>query len=307
MTQADPPADLSDDTPSLAPAADLLAFTPVPRQRMRRGGWSADRQRQFIALLAETGSVRAACRRLGVGEHHIYKLRNHPEAAGFRAAWEAALDCGIARIEDTLMDRALNGIETPVFYHGEKVGTRQVYNDRLLMFLLNNRAPGRFARGNNGQITGLARNGPSPAQLARLKAQWRKEWEAEQPDVTPEEVRASIDRKIEDIRRRIERERPRRRAVLSEETLAAFAHFAQLRDRDLAAQNADERTVQLVKAGLGTPTTHFDPPERLRLVGPEKKPEQNGDWQGPPEGWRAKKPAPPPETVWTLKDDGFEP
>src|SRR5690606_11298080 len=77
------------------PAATLPAFPPVPRQRMRRGGWSADRQRTFIELLAETGSVRAACRRMGVSEHHIYKLRRHPEGASFRKAWEAALDCGI--------------------------------------------------------------------------------------------------------------------------------------------------------------------------------------------------------------------
>lgn len=70
-------------TKAAPPAPDPLSFNPVPRQRMRRGGWSADRQRQFIALLAETGSVRAAYRRLGVGEHHIYKLRNHPEAASY--------------------------------------------------------------------------------------------------------------------------------------------------------------------------------------------------------------------------------
>jgi hypothetical protein len=275
---------------------------------MRRGGWSADRQRQFIALLAETGSVRAACRRLGVGEHHIYKLRSHPEAASFRAAWEAALDCGIARIEDTMMDRALYGIETPVFYQGEQCGSKQVYNDRLLMFLLTNRAPGRFARGANGQITGLARSGISPAELARQKKQWRAEWEAEQRNVSINEVRASIDRKIEDIRRRIERERPARRAALSEEPLAAFAHFIALRDRDLAASGADERTRKMLEVTLDTPSTHFDPPETPALPAPKRAAEEEGVPKAP--AWHRKAGPPPPrepKTTWTLMDDSFDP
>ncbi len=297
-------------TKARSPAADLLAFTPVPRQRMRRGGWSAERQRQFIALLAETGSVRAACRRLGVGEHHIYKLRNHPEAAGFRAAWEAALDCGIARIEDTAMDRALYGVETPVFYQGEKVGTRQVYNDRLLMFLLGNRASHRFARGSNGQITGLARSGPSPAELKRLKTQWRKEWEAEQANVTPEEVRARIERKIAELRRRFQREAEHRWAALSEETRSAWAQFIALRDRDLAAMNADAKTRAVLDVKWQARGDHFDPPEGLRLVGgnggetkaAEEMPKPGPDfrmWQPPEPG--------PAKTEWTVRDKGFEP
>ena len=283
------------------PASDLLDFTPVPRQRMRRGGWSADRQRQFIALLAETGSVRAACRRLGVGEHHIYKLRGHPEAASFRAAWEAALDCGIARIEDTLMDRALHGVETPIFYHGEKVGSKQVYNDRLLMFILTNRAPQRYAAG--GAPRGL--NAVDHQQLVKLKKQWRKEWQAEQRNVSVAEVRASIDRKIEDIRRRIERERPQRRAALSEETLAAFAHFVALRDRDLAASGADERTRAMLNVTLHTPSTHFDPPATPALPAPKREAEEAP--QHPPEGYPRRNPAPPPppKTTWTLMDDDF--
>ena len=284
------------------PAGELPPFTPVPRLCARHDGWTPERQIAFIEALADTGSVEAACKAVNMSTVGAYHLRRQPGAASFRKAWETALQLGVARVEDVVMDRALNGVEEPLYSYGKLIGTRRRYNDRLLMFILRNRAPERFADGAPKALNAIGR-----MELERHKKQWRKEWEAEQPDVTPEEIRASIDRKIEDIRRRIERERPRRRAVLSEETLAAFAHFAQLRDRDLAAQNADEQTVQLVKAGLGTPTTHFDPPERLRLVGPEKQAEQNGDWQGPPEGWRAKKPPPPPKTVWTLKDESFDP
>ncbi|MBA3241046.1 MAG: hypothetical protein H0T60_07435, partial [Acidobacteria bacterium] len=42
------------------PAADedpQIQFTPVPRLRIRRNGWTEHRQRVFIAALAGCGSV----------------------------------------------------------------------------------------------------------------------------------------------------------------------------------------------------------------------------------------------------------
>ncbi len=178
----------------------LPAFTPVPRARMRRHGWSAARQREFIEALADLGSVRAACRQMGVGEYGIYALRRHPQAASFRAAWEAALDIGIRRVEDVAMDRALNGVEEPVYHAGAIVGTRRVYNDRLLMFMLRNRAPTRFAAdGAKGM------NAIDQMMLTRLKKEWRAEWEKERAlaDVEDEdEIIASINAKLDAMRNR---------------------------------------------------------------------------------------------------------
>ena len=171
------------------------------------------------------------------------------------------------------------------------------------MFILRNRAPERFAAG--GGPKGL--NAVSQMQLDRLKKQWIAEHEASKPNVTAEEVRQSIDRKIEDIRRRLEHERPQRRAVLSAETLAAFAHFAQLRDRDLAAAAADERTRRIVGGDLDTPTDFYDAPEPPALPAPKRAAEDDGipkapDWHrkaGPP-------PPPEPRTEWSLKDENFD-
>jgi hypothetical protein len=214
---------------------------------MRRGGWSAERQRAFIEALAETGSVRSACRALGVGEHHIYKLRQHPEAASFRAAWEAALDLGIQRIEDVAMDRALNGVEVEVFHGGQQVGTRRTYNDRLLMFMLQSRAPERFGgsrQPRSGRLDAIGK-----MEKRRLKKKWRAQWEKELRRVSPAEVRASIDRKIEAVRMAIERERAQEWAKLSEETRAAWERFVTLRDRDFAALEVDEATRRRLERG----------------------------------------------------------
>ncbi len=282
---------------------ELPAFTPVPRQYHRHDGWTPERQRGFIEALADLGSVEAAARAVDMSSVGAYQLRRQPGADSFRAAWESALQLGVQRIEDVAMDRALNGVEEPLYSYGKLVGSRTRYNDRLLMFILRNRAPERFAAG--GGPKGL--NAVSQMQLDKLKKQWIDEHEAAKPNVSIDEVRAQIDAKIEAVRRRVERERPERRAALSAETLAAFAHFCTLRDRDLAASGADARTVRMLDVTLETPSTHFDPPEMPALPAPEREAEQNGDWDGPPPGWRQPKPPPPPKTSWNIKDESFEP
>lgn len=246
------------------PPGELPDFTPVPRRCERHDGWTPERQRGFIEALAETGSVEAAARAVDMAERGAYELRRQPGAEGFRAAWEAALQLGVARIEDVVMDRALNGVEEPVYSYGKLVGTRRRYNDRLLMFMLRNRAPERFAAG--GGPRGL--NAVGEAEIARLKKQWRAEWEAERPNVSIAEVRESINRKVEVIRARFRREVESRWAALSEETRAAWSHFIALRDRDLAAMDADARTRELLDPAWNVPATHFDPPEVRALSGP---------------------------------------
>lgn len=178
----------------------LPAFAPVPRHNHRHDGWTPERQRAFIEALADLGSVAAACRTVGKSEVGAYLLRRHPEAHEFRQAWEAALALGVQRIEDVAMDRALNGVEVPVYAYGNIIGTRVVYNDRLLMFMLRNRAPKRFAADNAKGMNALDK-----AKLKRLERQWRKDWEAQQAanGPGPAEVRATIERKVEALRRRV--------------------------------------------------------------------------------------------------------
>ena len=100
------------------PQTILPQFAPVPREKDRSNGWKPEVQRAFIEALAETGSVRSACRRVNRADHGAYLLRRHPDAAQFRAAWDAALDIGMRRIEDVAMDRALHGVEVPVYSYG---------------------------------------------------------------------------------------------------------------------------------------------------------------------------------------------
>ncbi len=241
---------------------------------MRKNGWSAARQVEFINHLAEHGSVRAACRAMGVGEHQIYKIRRHPQAAEFRAAWEAALDIGIQRIEDVAMDRALHGVEEPVYSGGEIVGTRRKYNDRLLMFLLRNRAPERFAHG----LTG---SGPHPSRpdaitkmkKRRLKKKWRAKWERERVAaiVNDQDVLDSIDTKIMAMKQEwIDRD-----ARHSPATLAARAEYERLKLHDEATGYDCTQDPQhdLYEAPIAWPRTRPAAPATLPPPEPSKEPE----------------------------------
>ena len=132
--------------------ADPLAFEPVPSARHRHDGWTPERQRRFVAALAEIGMVAAAARAVGMSRKSAYALlrRAGPES-DFARAWRAAQDKGEALADATALARALHGTEVPVFYRGIQRGVRRVYNDRLLIAALNaaNRRAGRtlFGRG----------------------------------------------------------------------------------------------------------------------------------------------------------------
>ena len=123
-------------TPIAAEARPSLPdFTPVPR-KYRHDGWTPERQRAFIAALADTGSVSRAAAMVNMAQTNCYTLRRAPGAESFRRAWEAALDFGIARLKDIAFERAIDGYLVPVFVAGKLMGFRRKHNDALLMFCL---------------------------------------------------------------------------------------------------------------------------------------------------------------------------
>ncbi|MFB0611212.1 hypothetical protein [Aurantiacibacter poecillastricola] len=207
-------------------ATTLPDFTPVPRKKQRHNGWTPQRQRLFIETLADTGSVKSSARAVGLTPESAYYLRRQPGAEEFRKAWEAALDIGMQRVEDVAMDRALNGVEEPVFAYGEFVGTRRVYNDQLLMFMLRARSPARFATGGGPR----ALNGADKFQLKTLKKQWRAEWEAERIAALPRKRADTLER----LNAKIDRMRERKLATMSPRTRAAYDAYMALEAQDEA-------------------------------------------------------------------------
>ena len=124
-------------------SVSVLDFEPVPR-KARYDGWTPDRQRAFIEALAELGSVTAAAKRINMSTVGAYFLRRQKGADGFARAWDAALAHGVQRLTDIAMERAIEGIPVPIIHHGEQVGERRIYNDRLMMFMLKHHDPDKY-------------------------------------------------------------------------------------------------------------------------------------------------------------------
>ncbi|MDQ3140048.1 MAG: hypothetical protein M3Q15_04925, partial [Pseudomonadota bacterium] len=113
----------------------LPDFDPVPR-KYRHDGWTPERQRAFIEVLADTGCVSRAAAQVNMSPEGAYYLRRQKGAETFRRAWEAALDFGVQRLKDIAFERAIDGQLVPVFVGGKLLGFRRKRNDRLLMFCL---------------------------------------------------------------------------------------------------------------------------------------------------------------------------
>lgn len=128
------------------PADDdpLLGFAPYLHVQPRSNAITPERQRRFVATLAATGIVNQAARSIGKSMEALYKLRHRPGAEGFAAAWDAALERGMQRLEDCALQRAMQGTPTPIVSGGQLLGTWDKPDNNLLRFLLQHRMSGRY-------------------------------------------------------------------------------------------------------------------------------------------------------------------
>lgn len=84
------------------------------------------RQADFLGALAETWSVAAAARRVGMTRESAYRLREKPGAESFAAAWDQVLaEPRRARksTHELLWHRAFYGTLKPVMRGGKHVAT----------------------------------------------------------------------------------------------------------------------------------------------------------------------------------------
>lgn len=149
------------DGTAVAPAKGRApARRPRPKAKPKRTlvRWSAAREEIFLATLGQTSNVAASIRASGLSETSVYRRRQMSE--DFRARWAAALREGFAKLEAMLLDRALNGVEKPVWHGGKQVGTMIEYSDRLALALLS---------AHRGSVLGIGRE-PAPVPVDELRA-----------------------------------------------------------------------------------------------------------------------------------------
>lgn len=116
-------------------AADRAALPPIaPEDR-----WTKHKMAAFLRELGATQCVAGAARSVGMSRQSAYKLRNRLKGEPFDIAWEAAFQHGYDALHQAALERALFGVEVPVFHGGEQVGTRRHFDERLTVFFLSRR------------------------------------------------------------------------------------------------------------------------------------------------------------------------
>ena len=133
-----PDTSSADHRPASSRRADTRARLPDPLACLPRFGgddappqFAREDQAFFLDCLAQCGNVLAAARRTGVSRSTVYRMRR--ACPRFADLWDAALLLARPQVEAVLADRAINGVEETVYYHGEAIATRRRYDSRLLL------------------------------------------------------------------------------------------------------------------------------------------------------------------------------
>ena len=124
-------------------------------------GWKEN----FIRSLAETGNATKAAQAAGITRTHAFDERKTD--TDFAALWEAALDEAADGLEAEARRRAVEGVDKPVFFMGERRGAIRVYSDSLLTLLLKAAKPEKYRE----RIDTTSGGAPSNHALAEAIAQ----------------------------------------------------------------------------------------------------------------------------------------
>lgn len=160
MTQPRTPRSPRSAAPTLRAVPATAAPAPdAPAKPPRENGWTLAKQAAFLRALSASHSVSEAARSVGKSRQSAYQLRSKLKGQPFDLAWEVAFHHSYDVLAHTALERALNGVEVPVFFQGEQVGSYRRFDERLTVALL-----ARFTMGGN---PAFGRLGPMAERHAR--------------------------------------------------------------------------------------------------------------------------------------------
>jgi hypothetical protein len=142
MTRAQSPRSPRSAAPKLGAVPSTATNTNAKPQR--HDSWPLDTQAAFLRALSATHSVSDAAKSVGKSRQSAYRLRSRLKGQPFDLAWEVAFHHSYDVLAHTALERALNGVEVPVFFQGEQVGSYRRFDERLTVALLH-----RFTMGGN--------------------------------------------------------------------------------------------------------------------------------------------------------------
>ncbi len=129
-----PAEDAGSPRQTLVPPEEPEPSPPaMPLAPPRCNGWTPDRQRVFLALLAEHGNVDMAARAVGMSKRGAYAFRRRAAGRSFALGWDAAIKVARARMIDDAVQLAHEGVHEIVIRDGEVVAERRRRDPRVLL------------------------------------------------------------------------------------------------------------------------------------------------------------------------------
>lgn len=106
---------------------------------------NAETLEQLCELLEKNaGDTLAACAALQVSTGWLRTwMREDPKV---EARIKDAIDTGAAVLESAMIKRAVEGVKQPIYYKDQKVGSKRVYSDTLLIKALESRKPETYGK-----------------------------------------------------------------------------------------------------------------------------------------------------------------
>ena len=156
---------------------DPIDFTPVPRARKRRNGWTELAQRAFIAALEECGCIARSARAVGMSPRSVYRLLEAEGADSFAEAVDQAVARGVERLRGEAMLRALHGAWVPIVRKGRVVRMEFRHSDKLAIGILSGR-DGRAIVERREQAASRRKHRLALRELGRRQDEERRQREA---------------------------------------------------------------------------------------------------------------------------------
>ena len=169
--------------------------------RERHDGFTGEKRKRFLKMLAKTGCITDSARVAGVSRKTAnYWRRKDSE---FARACETAIGMASSHIETLAWERAVTGIEEPVIHYGKLIGTRVKRSDSIFRMLL--MASNRKKYGRMGAV---ARKEIEKELRAKIEAERSCIGPGKRRPRTVDELRASILEKLDEAHRRLHRMSP---------------------------------------------------------------------------------------------------
>lgn len=176
---------------------------PTPA-RGRHDAFDGARKRLFLDALGKGGCLRDAARRAGVSHQTVY---NHQRSdPTFARQCQLALSMASTDLELHAWERAVHGVEEPVYQRGEQVGTRLRRSDGMLRMLLQAAKPKKY-----GPNPGFKRKRVLKTERRAIAEEARRELlhEIESKRRSPADVDRELMAKLGDLAGKLDQERIR--------------------------------------------------------------------------------------------------